>query len=114
MRFIWIQQWTAVPVIMGDQESAGPASGRRLPRVQRPGDPSTLQEISEIDIHPSCKPYAEYLLSIPISICNGLLTALQQMRSAETLLLSRILTEHLSTHKVPVAGHSIFKIIMEE
>lgn len=61
MRFIWIQQWTAVPVIMGDQESAGPASGRRLPGVQRPGDPSTLQEISEIDIHPSCKPYAEYL-----------------------------------------------------
>lgn len=66
MRFIWIQQWTAVPVIMDDQASAGGASGRRLPGVQRSGDPSTVQEISEIDIHPSsCKPYAKYLPFYP-------------------------------------------------
>lgn len=55
MRFIWTQQWTVVPVIMGDQESAGGVSGGRLP-----GDPSTLQEISEREIHPAfCKPYAK-------------------------------------------------------
>lgn len=69
MRFIWIQQWTAVPLIMEDQESAGRASGRRLPGVQRPDDPSTLQVISERDIHAtSCKLYAKYLPFYPHTI----------------------------------------------
>lgn len=69
MRFIWIQQWTAVPVIMEDQESAGLSSGRRLPGIQRSGDPSTLQEISENDIHPaSCKPYAKNITFYPYII----------------------------------------------
>lgn len=111
MRFIWIQQWTPVPVIMESQESTVGASGGRLPGAQRPGDPSTLHEISERDIHQkSCKPYPKPL---PF-YCNGLLTTLQQMRSAGTHLLSRILKEQLSIHKAPVAGLSIFKIIMEE
>lgn len=115
MRFIWIQQWTAMPVIMENQDSTVGASGGRLPGVQRPGDPSTLHEISERDIHQkSCKPYAKPSPSILLPVCNGLLTTLQQMRPAGTLLLSRILKDQLSTHKAPVAGHSIFKIIMEE
>lgn len=115
MRFIWIQQWTAMPVIIENQEGTVGASGSRLPWVQRPGDPSTLHEISERDIHQkSCKPYANPLTSILLPVCNGLLTTLQQMRPAGTLLLSRILKDQLSTHKAPVAGHSIFKIIMEE
>lgn len=115
MRFIWIQQWTAMPVIMENQEGTGGASGGQLPGVQGPGDPSTLHEISERDIHQkSCKPYAKPLPSILLPVCSGLLTTLQQMRSARTLVLSRILKDQLSTHKAPVAGHSIFKITMEE
>lgn len=106
MRFMWIQQWTAVPVIMENQESTVGASGGRLPGVQRPSDPSTLHEISERDIHQkSCKPYAKLFFSILLPFCNSLLTTLQQMRLVETLPLSHILMDQLSIHKVPVAGH---------
>lgn len=105
MRFIWIQQWTAMPVIMENQEGTGGASGGRLPGAQRPSDPSTLHEISERDIHQkSCKPYAKPLPSILLPVCNRLLTTLQQMYPVGTLLLSRILKDQLSTHKALVAG----------
>lgn len=51
-----------MPVIMENQEGTVGASGGRLPGTQRPGDPSTLHEISERDIHQkSCKPYAKPL-----------------------------------------------------
>ena len=108
-----------MPVIMENQEGTGGASGGRLPTVQRPSDPSTLQEISERDIHQkSCKPYAKFLPSILLPVCNRLLTTLQQMRPAGTLLLSCILKDplkdQLSTHKALVAGHSMFKINMED
>ena len=54
MQVIWIQQWTALPVIMEGQESDGGASGGRMP----PGgqiavDPSMLQKISEKDGYPA-------------------------------------------------------------
>lgn len=69
MRFIWIQQWTAVPVIMENQESTVGASGGRLPGVQRSDDPSTLHEISERDIHQkSCKPYVKSLPFYPYTL----------------------------------------------
>lgn len=69
MRFIWIQQWTAVPVIMENKEIAGNSSGRRLPGIQRSSDPSTLQEISEHDIHPAtCKPYGKNITFFPYAL----------------------------------------------
>lgn len=64
MQVVWIQQWTALPVIMEGQESNGGASGGRMPpggQMPIPVDPSTLQKISEKDGYPvsgkSCKSY---------------------------------------------------------
>lgn len=52
MQVVWIQQWTALPVIMEGQESDGGASGGRMPPGQIPVDPSTLRKISEKDGYP--------------------------------------------------------------
>lgn len=54
MQVIWIQQWTALPVIMEGQEmNEGSVSGGRLSLGQVPVDPSTLQEISENEGYPA-------------------------------------------------------------
>ena len=53
MQVVWIQQWTALPVIMEGQETDGVALGGRMPPGgQIPVDPSTLQKISEKDGYP--------------------------------------------------------------
>ena len=49
MQVVWIQQWTALPVIMEGQESDGRAPGGRLLLGQVPVDPSANQQLSEKD-----------------------------------------------------------------
>lgn len=49
MQVVWIQQWTALPVIMEGQENDGRAPGGRLLLGQVPVDPSANQQISEKD-----------------------------------------------------------------
>lgn len=53
MQFIWIQQWTALPVIVEDSEmNEGNVSGGRLLLGQQGVDPSTQPKLSEKETYP--------------------------------------------------------------